>query len=120
MPRRSEPDPFAEEVGRRIRQLREAAGLTLEKLAFESELGSKGHLSSLERGLVRPTVETLRVLAERLRVLPADLLIFPEAGDRETLIDLTRGLPRNRLQGMIRELRKNRTAQPSTVTGARK
>lgn len=48
--------------------------MTIEKLAYESDLGSKGHLSSLERGLVLPTIETIRVLAERLGVLPLDLL----------------------------------------------
>ena len=49
MPRRREPDPLAQAVGQRIRQLRQEAGLTMEKLAFESELGSKGHLSNIEK-----------------------------------------------------------------------
>ncbi len=92
MPRRRKPHPFAALVGRRIRQLRREVGLTLEKLAYESELGSKGHLSNLERGLAVPTVETLRVLAERLGVLPLDLLnVTPRTG-REELIELSRPL----------------------------
>lgn len=104
MPRRREPDPLSQAVGQRIRQLREEAGLTLEKLAFESELGSKGHLSNLERGLVRPTIQTLQVLADRLGVLLLDLVTFPEDDDRQKLIDRTRGLPRGTLKKLAKEL----------------
>ncbi len=93
MPRRRTADPLSRAVGNRIRELREEAGLTIEKLAYESELGSKGHLSSIERGLVRPTVHTLKAIADRLGVLPLDLLCFPEADDRQRWIDRTRNSP---------------------------
>ena len=63
----------------------------MEKLAYESELGSKGHLSNLEKGLAVPTIETLRVLAERLGVLPVDLLNVG-ATAREELIEISRHL----------------------------
>ena len=59
MPRRSTPESSALAIGQRIRALREEQGLTQEQLAFESDF-SKGHLSSLERGLVMPTVEACR------------------------------------------------------------
>jgi transcriptional regulator with XRE-family HTH domain len=91
-------------VGQRIRQLRQEAGLTMEKLAFESELGSKGHLSNIERGLVRPTVQTLQVLADRLGVLLLDLVTFPERDERQRLIDRTRSLPRGTLRKLVKEL----------------
>jgi len=104
MPRRREPDPLAQAVGQRIRQLREEAGLTMEKLAFESELGSKGHLSNIERGLVRPTVQTLQVLADRLGVLLLDLVTFPERDERQRLVDRTRSLPRGTLKKLAKEL----------------
>ncbi len=104
MPRRREPDPLALAVGRRIRQLREEAGLTLEKLAFESEGFSKGHLSSLERGLVMPTVATLAVLAERLGVLPLDVVTFPADDDRQRLVDATRSLPKGTIRKLLKEL----------------
>jgi transcriptional regulator with XRE-family HTH domain len=104
MPRRRTPDPLAQAVGQRIRQLRQEAGLTMEKLAFESELGSKGHLSNIERGLARPTVQTLQVLADRLGVLLLDLVTFPEADDRQRVIDLTRTLPKGPLRKLLREL----------------
>jgi transcriptional regulator with XRE-family HTH domain len=110
MPRRSSPDPLAAAVGRRVRQLREEAGLTLEGLAFESDAPrgkkgfSKGHLSSLEKGLVMPTVATLKVLADRLGVLVADLVTVPEDGDREHIIDATRKLPKGVLKKLARDL----------------
>lgn len=76
----------------------------MEKLAFESELGSKGHLSNIERGLARPTVQTLQVLADRLGVLLLDLVTFPERDERQRLVDRTRSLPRGTLKKLVKEL----------------
>lgn len=76
----------------------------MEKLAYESDLGSKGHLSDIENGLAIPTVKTLRVLAERLGVLPMDLLIDPEADLRQSLVDRTRGLSPTCLKKLLRQL----------------
>jgi transcriptional regulator with XRE-family HTH domain len=72
MPRRRTPDPLALTVGLRVKQLREEAGLTVEKLAYVTDVRSKGHLSSLEHGLVMPTVATLAALG-RLASRPSDL-----------------------------------------------
>ena len=118
MPRRAEPDPLALEIGQRVRALREAAGLTLEKLAYESDLRSKGHLSSLERGLVMPTVLTLQRIAERLGVLVADLVIIPGRSDREQLIDVSRRLPVGTLKKLTRELGASRGASRKRVRGS--
>ncbi|MBI2395385.1 MAG: LexA family transcriptional regulator [Deltaproteobacteria bacterium] len=93
MPRRSAPDPLSRRIGERIHELRLEAGLTLEKLAYESELGSKGHLSDLERGLVQPTVGTLAVIARRLGVLLLDLVTFTEDGPRALLVETSRRAP---------------------------
>ncbi|MBK7397262.1 MAG: helix-turn-helix transcriptional regulator [Myxococcales bacterium] len=92
--------PLARRIGARIRALREEAGLTIERLAYEASPSedaednrfriSKGHLSSLERGLVVPTIATLERLAVRLEVHLADLVIDPAASTREQVIDLTR------------------------------
>jgi transcriptional regulator with XRE-family HTH domain len=106
MPRRRKPHPFAAKVGRRIRQLRQEMGLTMEKLAYESDLGSKGHLSNLERGLALPTVETLRVLAERLGVLPLDLLNVAGRTAREELIELSRTLPAKDLHATLAAMKR--------------
>ena len=104
MPRRNSPDADAKAIGRRIRALRREAGLTQEKLAYESDLGSKGYLSDIEHGLALPTVKTLRVLAERLDVLPLDLITNPAAGLRQNLIDRTRGLTAGALRKLLRQL----------------
>ena len=106
VPRRTTSHPLAKAIGNRIREVRLAAGLTMEKLAFESDF-SKGHLSSLERGLVVPTVATLAVLAKRLEVDLVDLVNDPNAksaGDRARLIELTRGLAAGPLRKLVRDL----------------
>ena len=104
VPRRTIPDAFALAIGTRIKNLREEAGFTIERLAYESDVGSKGHLSSIERGLVRPTAHTLRTLADGLGILVTDVVNFPEAGDRQRLFDLTRQLSPPRVKALLREV----------------
>lgn len=104
MPRRSKPDALALAVGRRIRALREELGMTQEQLAYTSALGSKGHLSSLEKGLVMPTVATLRALADGLGVHVMDLVNDPRDGDRAKILELTRGLPPGVLRKLVKDL----------------
>lgn len=91
-------------VGQRIRELREETGLSIQQLAETSEIGSKGHLSNMERGLVRPNVQTLKQVAEGLGVQPLDLLTFPKDGLRQRLIELTRKLSARRIAATIRWL----------------
>jgi transcriptional regulator with XRE-family HTH domain len=104
MPRRLEPDPLSLRIGARVRALRLERGLTLEKLAFESELGSKGHLSDLERGLLRPTVHTLKLLADHLEVELYDLLVFPDDGVRAKLLERLRHEPDASLRRLLAAL----------------
>jgi transcriptional regulator with XRE-family HTH domain len=103
MPRRSTPDPLAQRIGARIRELRKGAKLTLEKLAYESEVGSKGYLSDIEKGLARPTLETLRNIAERLEVDLLDLVTFPDEDERQRLVDRTRSLTKGAIRRLLRE-----------------
>lgn len=103
MPRRLEADPIAAKIGRRIRELRRSYGLTQEKLAYEGGLKSKGHLSGIEKGLVRPTLQTLAILAERLEVDLLDLITFPEDSPRQRLVDLTRRMTPGTVRRLIRE-----------------
>lgn len=110
MPRRSTPDPLALAIGQRVRALREEQGLTQEQLAFESDF-SKGHLSSLERGLVMPTVASLQVLADRLGVLVADLVTDPGESDRAKLLELSRSLPTGTLRKLVREMGQGRAGK---------
>lgn len=107
MPRRIAPDELALEVGQRIREIREEEGLTIQELAETSELGSKGHLSNMERGLVRPNIQTLKQIADGLGVLPLDLMTFPKHDVRQKLVDLTRHLSLKKLGETVRWLVKS-------------
>jgi transcriptional regulator with XRE-family HTH domain len=104
MPRRPDPDPLTAKIGARIRALRDQQGLTQEKLAYESGLASKGHLSGIEKGVVRPTLHTLGMIAERLEVDMLDMFTFPEESPRHQLVDLTRGLGKGALRKIVRDI----------------
>jgi transcriptional regulator with XRE-family HTH domain len=104
MPRRDAPDSLSLAVGQRIRALRLEEGMTIEQLAAESRTGSKGHLSNIERGLVRPNIQTLKQVADGLGVQPLDLMTFPKRSVRERLIDLTRDLAPTRLRELVRHV----------------
>lgn len=103
MPRREIPDSVAAKVGARIRALRETMGITQEKLAYEAGL-SKGHVSGIEKGLVRPTLTTLSLLAERLEVDLLDLFTFPSESQRQKVVDLTRGLSAATVRKLLQQL----------------
>jgi|GEM_PF-1072421 len=104
MPRRPNPHPLTKAIGERIAQLRAEQGLTAEKLAYESDVRSKGYVSDIEHGRALPSLTTLERIARRLDVALYDLLVFPPRGDRERLIDLTRHLPRGPLARILRDL----------------
>jgi transcriptional regulator with XRE-family HTH domain len=74
MPRRANPDPACSVVGYRIRQLRQTRGLLLEQLALAAQT-SKGHLSSIEHGLVKARGVTIDRIARALEVVPAVLFV---------------------------------------------
>ena len=115
MPRRQQPDSLALAIGRRVRTLRIAAGLTREKLVHEAGRSSSGHISNLERGLVIPNVATLQAFANRLGVLLADLVIDPAASDRERLLDLSRSMAPAALRRLNRELERAQQAKRKTT-----
>lgn len=104
MPRRSAPDPLAQAVGLRIVQLRAEQGITAEKLAYESDVGSKGFLSDIEHGLALPSLLTLERIAQRLDVSLFDLLVVPGRSARDDLAELTRRLPPSELARILRSL----------------
>jgi transcriptional regulator with XRE-family HTH domain len=104
MPRRSAPDPLAQIVGQRIKQLRVEQGVTAEKLAYESDVGSKGFLSDIEHGLALPSLLTLERIAQRLEVSVFDLLVVPGRSDRDNLVELIRRLPNTELPQLLRSL----------------
>ncbi len=98
MPRRDKPDPLGEKIGKRIRELRKEAGLTLEKLAYESDIGSKGYLSDIERGYAIPSLHKLQQIADHLDVMLFDLLVFPDDGIREELTNQLRSATKSHLR----------------------
>jgi transcriptional regulator with XRE-family HTH domain len=65
--------PEAEIFGRTLRRLREAAGLSQERVAQEADL-TTGYISDLERGLKAPGLATIIRLATALGVSPSDML----------------------------------------------
>lgn len=60
-----------EEIGRKLKDLRNRNGLTQQELADRTEL-TKGFISQLERGQVSPSVVTLMDLIECLGSTPAE------------------------------------------------
>lgn len=56
-----------------LRQLRGAANLTQEQLAFESQL-DRTYISLLERGLRQPTLSSMLQLSAALKVSPSSLM----------------------------------------------
>ncbi len=102
MPRLPKPTDLTLIIARRIRALREEYGMTQEELAYAGDL-SKGHLSNIERGLVRVTVTSIEKLATGFELEMFDLFTFPERNGRHKLIDLSRRLPRGTIRKTSKE-----------------
>lgn len=68
---------FYEELGRRIREAREAAGLTQEELALRLTL-SRASVANIERGNQRVALHKFVEIAQALGVDPMRLLPRPE------------------------------------------
>jgi len=62
-----------EQVGQKVRVLREQKGWSQEELAFETGL-HRTYISGIERGVRNPTILILGRLAQKLDVQPAELL----------------------------------------------
>jgi len=72
-------DEVIERVGRQLRLLRKARGMTLAELADRAGL-SDGYLSSVERGSTVPSLSSLATIAA---VLGSDMSVFFPAGARD-------------------------------------
>ncbi len=60
-------------LGRNVRRVREARGLTQEDLEGMTGL-RRSYISDLERGVRNPTIRALARIAEALQIAPAELL----------------------------------------------
>jgi transcriptional regulator with XRE-family HTH domain len=69
--------PLMGELGRRVRSLREARGMSLRQLGASSGL-SASFLSGIERGASSPSISSLASLAEALGVTLSDLFLVAE------------------------------------------
>lgn len=65
----------ANQLGRKLRALRNAFGMTQEQLAEGADISLK-HLGEIERGRGNPTLATLEALAKALHVTLSDLIAF--------------------------------------------
>ena len=74
-----DPGDESAKIGKRIRNLRVGAGMTLTDLSRAAKV-SIGTLSQLERGLVSPTVRTLYTVGNALGVAPAWLIDPAQVG----------------------------------------
>lgn len=66
---------FNKQIGNRIIALRKERNLTMEKLAYGSDI-SKGGLSEIERGMKDPRLSTLCRLCETLEISLKDFFNF--------------------------------------------
>lgn len=77
-------------IGARVRSLREAKGLTQEKLAEVMDINAK-YLSNIERGKENPTLDMLIRFAEALKVEMWEMFDFGhEVGTKELKDTLTK------------------------------
>ena len=77
-----EAERINEDIGRKIKDLRNKVGLTQQELADRTEL-TKGYISQLERGQVAPSVITLFDLIECLGSTPEEF--FREAHEEQVV-----------------------------------
>ncbi len=66
-----------EKFGQKVRQLREAKGLSQEKLAFQAGI-HRTYLGGIERGERNPSLRNIAVIAKALGVTIADLFQFED------------------------------------------
>jgi transcriptional regulator with XRE-family HTH domain len=64
---RKQKDDLARRIGRRLKELRKAMGLSMKQLAETTKL-SPPLFSRIENGLVMPSIPTLQVIADHLKV----------------------------------------------------
>jgi transcriptional regulator with XRE-family HTH domain len=82
--------------------LRKERGLTLARFAAGG--AGKGHLSSLEHGLVNPSVTVLDRIAQSTGIEMPYLVCLPNASDRQALIERTRFLSDDEIKMLLRFL----------------
>lgn len=83
---------FVEQLGARIKQLREERGLTVRALARATRV-ERQTLYNIEAGRSPPSVDHLSRLARALKCEELDLLCIPSAHPRHAIAELLRNKP---------------------------
>lgn len=68
-------EAYLKAFGDHLRKLRKKQGMTMMELAFEADI-EYSQVAKIERGLVNTTISTTLILAQSLKVKPADLFQF--------------------------------------------
>ncbi len=88
----TEPTPFEQQIGRRIRDERRAQRLTQEEVALAANVATRA-LHYIEHGSVRPRLDTvqriLSVLGMTLEIVPRSTPRTTEEGDEDTIEEQT-------------------------------
>ena len=71
----------ASDVGKRLREARKAAGLTLRELAERAGIANYQTIDNIERGKQRASVDQIESLAHALGISPAWLAFGTKGGD---------------------------------------
>ena len=68
---------FLKNLGKNLKIIRISKGFTQEELSYSSDV-SLAQITRLERGIVNPTVCTIKSLANGLQIPPHELLMFDD------------------------------------------
>ena len=90
MPRTRQNPEMAAKVGARVRELREAAGITQERLAWDCDL-DRAYIGHIEAGRRLPSLPVLAQIAARLDADLLDVAAALVSGDRAALVRPPRG-----------------------------
>ena len=77
----------AKKVGEVIQEYREKRGLSQEVVSGLADIG-RTHLSAIERGVRKPTLETFFKIADALDILPSELMKMIEKNVKVFIINL--------------------------------
>ncbi|MGE5483422.1 MAG: cupin domain-containing protein [Ignavibacteriales bacterium] len=78
-----------EEIGKRIRELRQDKRLTLEELSSRTDL-SKSYISEAERGIASLSITALQKIAQALEVPLSHFFLFPPPAPEPHMAGITR------------------------------
>ena len=113
-----EKKPLNVQIGRRIAESRNLAGLTQEQLAEAIDVTPQ-YLSDLERGVVGTSVSTLIILCSKLHI-SSDYVLFGNTRENDVsmIIERIRFLPEDQLQMVERSIKLTLEALEKDPTAA--